>query len=367
MVNLGVTNRGLSKHAGAALSACSVPCLLILLPVSVLLVQLQAESCDHQQWREYVFYCYLSPSPRNVVYLARPLVRWIIESLRYYDPFGISAESINLFVQLTFLWAALYRMSCWLLQRLEQPWALTGALLLAATIPWGFLRLGSHLSYPYDFPALFFSVAGLEAITAGRWRVLALLVGFGTLNKETIVWLIPAYAGWVWIQKRNMSPVIARVAGLTAIFALCYALPRIPSVAGAWQGIRNSFSLMHHDSSGLQIPRYVTNLRELRFSQWGGFWQNVYWPLAVFLPSIIFWRRLPPWLQAMHAGLPFFLLPVFLCGNVWELRLYYEILPLGIMAQVWVLANWRDSRPQRASATQPRISGGRLRPWGGAK
>ena len=253
----------------------------------------------------------------------------------------MNAETVNLLLQVAFLWAALYRMARWSAHYVARGWALAAALLLAATIPWGFLSIGYRISYPYDFPALFFSVAGLEAITSGRFRVLCLVTALGILNKETAVWLIPAFAGCAVAQSGINGPTLRRVALLCAVGGVAWAVPRA-LVQPFGLGFVRSMSLSAYDPAGeTLIPRMTTNLRELAMLHRGDCWQNVYWPLAMMAPGLLLIWRLPRDMRGLYWGLPVFFVPTMLAANICEVRLFNEVLPLGILSALYLTEQGR--------------------------
>jgi hypothetical protein len=68
------------------------------------------------------------------------------------------------------------------------------------------------------------------------------------------------------------------------------------------------------------------------FGDPGGFVQNVWWVMLLHAPGLLFFRRLPRPLQAAYLATPVFLAPLFLFANVFEFRLYDELIPLGAMS-----------------------------------
>jgi len=71
--------------------------------------------------------------------------------------------------------------------------ALVAAFLVFLYLPWGFMPIGFSITYPYGIPAMMFCVSGLWMIATHRFGPLWILLIVGTLNRETMIWLVPAY------------------------------------------------------------------------------------------------------------------------------------------------------------------------------
>jgi hypothetical protein len=102
--------------------------------------------------------------------------------------------------------------------------------------------------------------------------------------------------------------------------------------------------------------RLGANLEHLR-GEPGGFAQNVWWVALLHVPPLLFWRRLPRALRAAYLASPFFIVPMFFFANVFELRLYNELIPLGAMSCAAALA--AAPIPEPAPAPRARPSGRR--------
>lgn len=51
--------------------------------------------------------------------------------------------------------------------------------------------------------------------------------------------------------------------------------------------------------------------------------------LSIHLLAMALWSRVPKALRQLLAGALFFYLPIMFVGNVWELRIFNEVLPLA--------------------------------------
>ena len=73
-----------------------------------------------------------------------------------------------------------------------------------------------------------------------------------------------------------------------------------------------------------------------------GFIQSVWWVAMLHVPPLLFWSRLPRALKAAYVATPLFIVPLFFFGNIYELRLYNELIPLGAMGCAAVLVGIPD-------------------------
>jgi len=266
-----------------------------------------------------------------IIWKARVLVRGLILLVTGVSP-HLGPEAANLFVQAAFVAAALvviYRS----MGRVTGPGgALFAAAVAAAAVPWGFLSVGYRISYPYDLPALFFSAAGLAAIVARRFDLLVVTVALGTLNKETTVFLLPAYviAEWPLANRRRL---LLRALALTFAFAVAYETPRL-----LLQSDAPLLVTVYGKVGAGQESRLQANLRHVFFGDPGGFIQSVWWVAVLHVPAVLLFRRLPRALRAAYLAAPVFIVPLFFFANVFELRLYNELIPLGAMSCAAALA-----------------------------
>ena len=282
-----------------------------------------------------------------VIWKARILVRGLILALVAVAPGHMGIGFANLILQAAFVGAALiviYRATA----TFSGPGgALFAAAVSVASVPWGFLGVGYRVSYPYDLPALFFSAAGLAAILLRRFDLLVLTVVLGTLNKETTIFLLPSYVLAEWPAPSEVAGPIAqrrrllwRALLLALAFVITYETPRLllqpqpPSLVTVYGNLGTG-----HDS------RVWANINHVLFGDPGGFIQNVWWVAMLHVPPLVFFRRLPRALKAAYVATPVFLGPLLFFANVFELRLYNELIPLGAMACAAVLLpQGRESR-----------------------
>jgi hypothetical protein len=281
-----------------------------------------------------------------IIWKARVLVRGLLLALTAVAPF-LDVETANLIVQAGFVLAALvviYRSTAMMATPAA---ALFASSLTVASVPWGFLSVGFRISYPYDLPTIFFTAAGLAAILSRRFVLLAAVVAIGTLNKETTVFLLPAYVlaelgrevrGSDGVERRVL---ITRALTLAAIFAVAYEVPRL-----LLQPSQPMLVTVHTASGDAAGSRVWSNLNHVFHGEPGGFIQSVWWVAMLHAPPLLCWTRLPWALKAAYLATPLFLVPLWFFGNIYELRLFNELIPLGAMGCAAVLVGLPDSAPR---------------------
>jgi hypothetical protein len=273
-----------------------------------------------------------------VIWKARLLVRGLILALTAVAP-RLTVETANVCVQAGFVLAALvviYRATALLA---TPAGALFASAVAVAAVPWGFLSVGFRISYPYDLPTIFFSAAGLAAILSRRFVLLAAVVAIGTLNKETTVYLLAAYVLAEW-RTESGRVLLTRALILAAIFAVAYEVPRL-----LLQSAQPMLVTVHTASGDAAGSRVWSNLKHLLEGEPGGFIQSVWWVAMLHVPAMLYWRRLPRALRAAYIATPLFIVPLWFFGNIYELRLYNELIPLGAMACAAALVT--PDAPQR--------------------
>lgn len=310
--------------------------LLALAVPSALLASLQHDLTNHTWPSNLILSGYaagevskemLTTAPVAIVQ-ARCLVRgllWLCTAVG-----GPHVEGYNLAIQFVAAWAALalvYTAAA----RVVPPFAAGTATLLATIfVPWGFLAVGYTASWPYDLPSLAFAAFGTWAILARRFGPFALVLGLGTLNKETVAFLLPAYLFAVWPHLPRRVWLVQALT-LTAVFAAAYEVPRMIL---ARQGLP-TVTFSAYD----QGPRWITNLGHLRFHIQGLPLENIYWAFTLHVAPLLGWRGMPRGLRAVYLCAPVLLMPIFFVGNLYELRLYNELIPAGAVGTAVVL--WR--------------------------
>ena len=326
----------------------------LLFVASVLLVNLQMDATNGSQartapWQKTILQDYFLGTLGNasgddvppIIFQARILVRGILWAAGWATFYQVSLDRVNMVVQIAFTWGALclvYRAA--LALKLSVEWALIAALVAFAFVPWGFLYVGYSLSYPYDLPALFFSAAGVAAIVSRRYDWLAAVIAVGTVNKETTALLLPAYLIAEWpADPKARGAHIRSVIGLGILFAIAYETPRMLLQA-------NDPMLLTYSAHAGTLPRWQNNLNMLCGQGFIFYTESVYWIAALHLPALVGFRLLPGGLKALYySAAVVFVGPMLAVGNLNELRIFNEVIPLGALATCFVLAAWLKSKP----------------------
>ncbi len=315
--------------------------LLAFVVPSLLLVSLQEDFTDRTAPNDEILPGYfagddlrdiLGTAPVSIVQ-ARCLVRGVLTLCTWVG--GSHLEAHNRAVQFASVWGALCLIYAAGARVLSPAKACAAVLLAAGFVPWGFLSISYSVSWPYDLPSLFFAALGMWAILSRRFVGFALSLVLGTLNKETIVFLLPAYllAEWPALPWKTL---LVRGLILAVLFVAAYELPRM-----ILQG--HGSPVVTVSASDYDTPRWRTNVQSLLFKNRGTAFENVYWALSLHLLPLVGWRALPRSLRAIYLAAPALLVPIFLYGNIHELRLYNELIPLGALATVLVVSRKLDA------------------------
>jgi hypothetical protein len=224
---------------------------------------------------------------------------------------------------LLFLFAVGFAVALWWLARLvlEAPAPALDAIPVVTLFALaGFYGSGSML---YDLPALCLFTLGLALIAARRHWLYALVFAAGVLNKETALLLVPV---WVLAAAPRLKPGrLLLGAGLQCGFwlvvrgLLLLYFRNNPEQAIALHLFRNAevlavpgnWFLFRPVAAWLVLPR--------------GF--NILYVLG-FVASLFALRRAPRFLKQAYWIVPPVFVLTWLFGNVDELRVYYELLPL---------------------------------------
>jgi len=315
-----------------------LPLAAVLFVIALALAQVQASMTYQLPLGQQAFERYLGME-LHVIFHARLLMFVLIHGLAESSFRYISTYQANYLWQTLFLWGAFLALYAAARRRLGVAAALLAPLLAAAYIPWGFFVVGYRIAYPYDLPAIFFCASGLLAIVANRYWALAALIAIGTLNKETMAWLIPAYCFYQPRDARFARETLWRTAALAAIFGVAYETPRL--WASMWEFGRPIWLAAQTSTEGpdgCAVSFAKLNALEFLRIERGTALQNIYWPLSLHLPAFLRFRHLPAEWRRLYWAAPFYLIPLFLWGNLVELRLFNEMIPLGAIGAAWILS-----------------------------
>ncbi len=199
-----------------------------------------------------------------------------------------------------------------------------------------FLPLALNLATPVRHNAFFFpwdtlSVAvftsGLYLLRERRWGAYYLLFAIGTLNRETTCFLTLAFVLLAW--GRLPLRTLAAHAGAQLVLWVVLKL----ALASAYAG---NPTLQENSPAGLFVVPYLMNLGTLstvpgllRLSTaMGGLW---------LVPALLARRVESPELRRLLRVLPVFLVGMFVVGEMLEVRIYSEMIPLATAALLLAL------------------------------
>lgn len=187
--------------------------------------------------------------------------------------------------------------------------------------------------YVYDLPAVFFLMVMFLMLTDKRhWMqgLAILLAPLMALNRETIV-VAPVLAfGWHWAQRRQVTRAQFQISLAMLFFtALCIALTRSVTAQVLQIPASSSFSWTEDGTFRLfaNLHRIFTKPQHALALLWFGAGAIIWLPRR--------WRQFSPELKAMLlASTPLFVL-YSLAGNIVELRMFSEYVPVLAIGFAW--------------------------------
>ncbi|MGC8841021.1 MAG: hypothetical protein ACP5QZ_06135 [Candidatus Sumerlaeaceae bacterium] len=297
--------------------------MLMLLPFAVLLVRVQHALCAHAS--NGIFNSFLQ-GQLGPVFSSRILMRLLIPGVWSLAPHAWFPEHANQLLQIGFTGIGLIATYELARSWLSATAALGVSYLAGAWLAWGMLPMGYSFAYPYDLPTFAFSALGLLALARRDLWGFAGTVFFGVLCKETIVWLLVVVAIMEW-RRRGMLFGWWVFSGLVLLAIVCYALPRLGFLGSRLYPFA---TVELWENKEAKITRVAANIREFGTLAHGSPTENIYWFATIFLPVVFVWRHgLSPFLRACWMGALVLFTGNFICGNVWEVRIFNEIVPLG--------------------------------------
>lgn len=221
------------------------------------------------------------------------------------------------------LFAIGFAFALWWLARLTLDVSAPAVDAIPAVVLFALPGLYGYASHLYDFPALCLSTLGFALVAARRYRLYVLVFATATLNKETALLLTFV---WAIVERRRLKSrqlltglVLQVVLWVVVRGGLMFAFSGNSDVPIAFHLFRNArvlavpgnWFLFRPATDWLVLPR--------------GF--NLLYVLG-FIASLFALKRAPQFLKdAYWLVLPVFVL-TWLLGNVDEMRVYYELLPI---------------------------------------
>lgn len=207
----------------------------------------------------------------------------------------------------------------WLLDRVFRwRFADLAALFILYPMAWNYCAYG-YFRTPYDLPAMIFFMVGLIALLERRWWLFYLAFTAGVFNRETIVCLTGVFVLLNTRRWRRPSVLLHLALQIVIWAAVKYSLSLI--------FLRNDGNLFQH-----QIGENLKLLGNPRMwppylFAFGALWALVLWS----------WRDIDPLVRRMLWIAPPFCALMAYVGNLHELRIYNELVPLFALAGVSAL------------------------------
>ena len=304
---------------------------LLYLPIAIAVAELQLATTYDVGEGKAIFTGYLADG-QGAIFHARPLTRWIISAttgLLHTTP-----EWSNFWLQSFSMWLAMMSISIASLRIEPRCHPVAPSLLALAWLLFGFLSLGGRIAYPYDIPALFFSALALLALFARSYPLMLVAVCAGSLNKETLIWMIPAWG----LCRREGTVSARRALTETAVLALVYTgiyvMLRLPSDGSSFLTV--SAAVPSDEDPGRNVSRLWRNMMEFGFQGYGRVRQNVYWPLSLYLAALSLAFRASREFRILAGCSLLYIATILVVGNIWETRLLNEVLPFSSL----LVAHW---------------------------
>jgi hypothetical protein len=176
-----------------------------------------------------------------------------------------------------------------------------------------------YANYWYDTPSIFFFTLGLTLLYQRKWAFYYVLFAVATLNRETTCFLTVIYL-FTAIGRERIVTIGAHCA---AQFIIWMAIKTV--LAQVFVGNSGADGFEWYDGTGL--THYADNLRFFMspmnypafFSNFGFLW----------IPVLLYYKRIPNEFvrRSLWVIIPFFA-GMFLVANIYELRLFVELVPL---------------------------------------
>lgn len=174
--------------------------------------------------------------------------------------------------------------------------------------------------YPYDIPAVAFFVLGLILLYRQQWAWYYPLFILATLNRETSLFLTGIFILTLW-GKMPVRQILGHVAAQLFI----------------WLAIKAMLQSLYPSNMGSTFQlTFFENLQTL-FQSFSALWLVTNWGMLWVL-VLVGWRKLQdPFLQRALLIVHPFLGIMFVVGQIDELRIYTELIPLILAGAILTL------------------------------
>ncbi len=201
---------------------------------------------------------------------------------------------------------------------------------LAFVLPFNYGIL-TTMFYPSDFPAIFFFTLALIAMYKEDWQSYYLIYAIATLNRETTCFLTFIYM-FVFFRKMSITKLSLHLLIQTAMWLgikqILYQIFR-NNPGGLYENHINANIKMFLEILSFKIYNIVNLL--LNF---GGLW-------VLAIPG---YKNAPPFLKASTLVLIPFIIGMFLVGNLYEMRIYGELLPIIVTLSLYPISRFIEQK-----------------------
>ncbi|OPZ70490.1 MAG: hypothetical protein BWY83_01614 [bacterium ADurb.Bin478] len=253
----------------------------------------------------------------------RVLIPWLIQGISSVINLAEHTRTICQWINFFFLFAFIMAFQYWADITIgNKKTSLLAVLIILYMMPFHYLLLRQgNLWYPWDMSTLFLFTLGLIALYQEKWRLFYPLLAVATLNKETTCFLILIFF-YVEIGRLNWKQMAMHVSTGTAVW-LAVKLALYLYFQNGTSGALFENKLR----SNLQFIATLPNLLSV-FSLFGFLW----------LPVLIYFHRIKnPFIQRALLTTPIFFLGMLFVGNIFELRVFSEMIPLIGIAALWII------------------------------
>jgi hypothetical protein len=258
----------------------------------------------------------------------RVMVPWLAALIRQIS--GGEIESIYQALEAVFTALLVFCFYYWLRASFTRRVAAILSLFVLFVLPFNLLlpRGLFAIRVPYDVSSAMFFALLSALIVRGKWKWVWLVFPLAVLNRESVIFLVAAYA----LAEFRQSPV------------KCW-VPRAGLALIAWVLVRVILTLIYQDNPGAMLElthvgtnhtHLATNLRIL--TSWSGLLHvassfGFLWCVPVF-----FFRKIESrYLRVAFMMLPVYFLGIVFIGNVHEIRNYTEWTPVVLMSVIQVV------------------------------
>ncbi len=278
------------------------------------------------QWNHECKLCkleYLLNGTAQKPFQYRVLIPWLIQGVSSVIGPSIPASTICKWINFFFLFAFVMAFQYWANITIgNKKTSLLAVLIVLYMMPFHYLLLRQgNLWYPWDMSTLFLFTLGLIALDQENWRLFYPLFAVATFNKETTCFLILIlfYAKIGRLNWKQMATHLA--AGTTIWLTVKLVLYFVFKDDASGALFENKLR------SNLQFVATLPNLLSV-IGMFGFLW----------LPVLMYYPKIKnQFIQRALLTTPIFFLGMLYVGNIFELRVFSEMIPLIGIAVLWII------------------------------